>query len=183
MINSNPNRDERFFFMADEPAVGGEGASNAAPNSEAKPEQSNVDNAAQRLLKKAQDELAAARLELQNIKDAELSELERLKKSAAELESRVQASELENLRRKVAQEESVPIDAFEYLAGNDEEALRASARKLVTLIGSKAVQAAGTRTQPGTGQAPTIDDQIAAAEKSGNRALSISLKNQKMRAS
>jgi hypothetical protein len=135
-------------------------------------------------LKKAQDDLAAARQELQAIKDAELSEVERLKKQTAELEGRVRASEHEALRRKVAQEENVPVEALEYLAGGDEDTLRGSARKLVTLIGSKPGHiAAGSRTQPGAGQSPTLDEQIAAAEKSGNRTLSISLKNQKMRAS
>jgi hypothetical protein len=74
------------------------------------------------------------------------------------------------------------LEALEYLSGGDEDGLRGSARKLVTLIGSKNVSA-GSRTQPAAGQAPSLDEQILAAEKSGNRTLSISLKNQKMRAS
>lgn len=185
MTNTEANRDERFFFIADEPPTSGIPSAEPTPElTTVKPEQNNAENAAQRLLKKAQDELAAARQELAAIKDAEMTEVERLKKHAAELEGRVQASELEALCRKVAQEENVPVEALEYLSGHDEESLRGSARKLVTLIGSKAVPAAvGSRTQPGSSQTPTIDDQITAAERTGNRALSITLKNQKMRGS
>jgi hypothetical protein len=181
---NNPNRDERFFFMTDEPPASG-GPDEPSPTVVVeKPEQTNVENAAQRLLKKAQDDLASARQELQSIRDAGLSEVDRLKKHTADLEIRVAASELETLRRKVALEENVPIDALEYLSGSDEDGLRGSARKLVTLIGSKATPGPlGSRTQPGSGQAPSLDEQISVAERSGNRALSIALKNQKMRSS
>jgi len=183
MVNSAANRDERFFFMSDEPPASGSGEPSGETSAEKKGEQNNAENASQRLLKKSQEELASLRLEMQAIKDAELSEVERLKKQSAELESRVRASESEALRRKVAQEEKVPIEALEYLFGNDEDALRGSARKLVVLIGSKTANSAlGSRTQPAASQIPTLDEQIAAAEKTGNRVLSISLKNQKMRA-
>jgi hypothetical protein len=176
------SRDERFFFMPDEMPT--TGPAETAPATGEHPASSNSDNAAQRLLRKAQDELAATRLELQKIKDAELSEVERLKKQTAELQDRALKSEQDSLRRKVAQEESVPVEALEYLSGDDEATLRGSAQRLVTLIGSsKTGASAGTRTQPAGNQAPTIDEQIAAAEKSGNRVLSISLKNQKMRGS
>ena len=181
MLLTDTNRASRFFFMSDEPPASGTvvptPAEIAATKSETDPAET-----AQRLLKKAQDELASVRAELTAIKEAELSEVERLKKRSTELELRAQASEHELLRRRVAQEENVPVDALEYLSGSDEDTLRGSARKLVTLIGSKTSPTTlGTRTQPGVGQVPTIDDQIAAAEKSGNRVLSISLKNQKMR--
>jgi hypothetical protein len=182
MNDHSMNRDRRFFFMPDEPPA--EGLSAPAPaDLEPPKEQNNSENAAQRLLKKTQEELAATKLELQKVKDAELSELERLKKHSAELEERVRSTERDNLKRKVAQEENVPVEGLEYLAGDDESTLRQNAQKLVTLIGSKASAAAGSRTQPAGNQAPTIDEQISAAERSGNRALSISLKNQKMRGS
>jgi hypothetical protein len=174
MLDMLLDRAERFFFMSDEPVASGQ-----APDAPAPPPTSGDSTSQQ--LKKVQDELAATRLELQKIKDAELSEVERLKKHAAELEERAARSERESLRRRVAQEENVPVEALEYLSGNDEESLRGSAQRLVTLIGSKASAAAGSRTQPAAGQAPTMDEQIAAAERSGNRILSISLKNQKMR--
>jgi hypothetical protein len=181
MTYNHLNRDERFFFMPDEPPAAGPNEPTAPPETRSKTDPP-TESVTERLLKKAQTELAAATAELQAVKDAELSEVDRLKKQTVELEIRVKASELDALRRKVAHEENVPLEALEYLSGGDEDGLRGSARKLVTLIGSKNVSA-GSRTQPAAGQAPSLDEQILAAEKSGNRTLSISLKNQKMRAS
>jgi hypothetical protein len=133
------------------------------------------------LLKQAQDDLALARAELQALKDAELSEIDRLKKQAAAAESRASALEQESLRRRIAQEENLPQEALGFLTGEGEAALRAGAQALVSLIGARPA-AAGSRTQPASGQAPGLDEQIAAAEQSGNRALSFQLKTQKMRA-
>jgi hypothetical protein len=153
MTYNHLNRDERFFFMPDEPPAAGPNEPTAPPETRSKTDPP-TESVTERLLKKAQTELAAATAELQAVKDAELSEVDRLKKQTVELEIRVKASELDALRRKVAHEENV----------------------------SKNVSA-GSRTQPAAGQAPSLDEQILAAEKSGNRTLSISLKNQKMRAS
>lgn len=89
-----------------------------------------------------------------------------------------EATALAALRRAVAAENGLSAEAVEFLTATDEDGLVAQAVKLAGMTGAKPV-VAGTVTNPSGQQQPSIDEQISAAEKSGNIALSISLKRQK----
>lgn len=148
-------------------------------------DQDNAANAAQRLLKKAQDELAAANRKLKDIEDATLSEAEKLKKGAAEAIMQVEAAKLENLRLRHGRD--LPEEALEFLTGADEDAIKAQVEKLRSVFtgaaapaGSVAPPKAGTQTRPAGGQQPTTEELSDAALKARNPMESIRLKRAQM---
>jgi hypothetical protein len=135
------------------------------------PAQDNATNAAQRLLKKAEKERDDARAELQQRRDAEMSETERLKKERDDARKEADSARLEALRTKAGT--GLPEEAMEFLTGNDAETLAAQADKLRGLYGNKPAEApapvqAGTTTRPGTTPVPSVQERLAAAQKSGN---------------
>jgi uncharacterized protein YdcH (DUF465 family) len=110
--------------------------------------------------------------------DAELPELERLKKLADEATADANKAKADTLRLQVVVETGLDAGAVEFLTGTDEETLRAQAGKLKGMMGSTGTRA-GTLTNPGGNQQPSIDEQIAAAQKAGNTAEAIRLKREK----
>jgi hypothetical protein len=122
----------------------------------------------ERELKKFQD----AEAERQK---ADMSELDRLKAENEERATKLAALEAENLRRRVASEAGLAADVLEFLTGTDEETLKAQAARLAAMV-KAAPTRAGTTTNPPGGQQPSLDEQIAAAQKAGNVALAIGLK-------
>lgn len=157
------------------------GPTTAEPSGDPKSQAAQTDNEAakfRRLFEKADKELAELKAAEQKRAEAEMTELEREKKRAADAEAKAATLERENLARRVAAEHNVPADAIEFLTGSDEATLIAQAQKLGGMIAPGGVRA-GTTTNPGGQQTPTIDDRIAAAEKAGDRALAITLKRDK----
>lgn len=101
-------------------------------------------------------------------------------KTAAAEKERADTAETERLaalRRAVAAENGLAAEAVEFLTGTDEETLLAQATKLGGMVGAKPV-VAGSVTNPGGNQQPSVDEQIAAAQKAGNTILAITLKRQ-----
>lgn len=123
---------------------------------------------------------AAARLA--EIEEAQKTEAQKLADRLAEAERKAQAAELKALRSDVAQAKGVPAGL---LTGGTEEELNASADALLAFRGGApktpaAPPAEGVQGNVGKpiGHAD-LDQQIAAAQKAGNVALSIYLQNQK----
>ncbi len=119
----------------------------------------------------------AAHRELETVKTESAKRVEAAEANAKTHEATAKAFAAENLRRKVAAEHGVPSDAFEFLAGDEETALRESARKLVSLTERAPVQA-GTVTNPPAHQPPSVDDQVNAALRHGHTTEAIRLKRQ-----
>lgn len=67
-------------------------------------------------------------------KDAELSELEKWQKTAAEHESALKAERLNNAKLRVAQQKGLPADLVDFLTGDTEEAITATADKLLQFV-------------------------------------------------
>ena len=114
-------------------------------------------------------------------RDADLSESEKLKVRAETAETRAAKLETEHLKLTVANETGLSLDVIEFITGTDEESIRAQASKLATLIPQSPTRA-GSITAPAAGQAPSLDERISQAERSGNRGESLTLKIEKMRA-
>jgi hypothetical protein len=128
-----------------------------------------------RLAEKHERELAKLQDAEKKRAEAELSEVDRLKAQAEESANKLAALEAENLRRRVAAEAGLAADTLEFLTGTDEETLKAQAAKLAGMV--KAVPTrGGTTTNPPSHAQPSLDEQIAAAQKAGNVALAIGLK-------
>ena len=179
-----PDTRTGFYRSPDDPPAGGGPPAPApapvpAPPPTPAPPQDNAENAAQRLLKKAQDRVTELEAAEEARKTAELSEVDRLKKEAADNKTAAEAARLETLRLKAGKD--LPDEALEFLTGTDEATLAAQAEKLRKVYPA-APASAGTLTNPPANQAPSVDEQIAAAEKAGNGLQAIRLKMEKMRA-
>lgn len=68
------------------------------------------------------------------INDAKLSETQRLEKQLSELQANYQASQIESARNRVIATEGVPATLAEFVVGDSEQALQASARALLSAI-------------------------------------------------
>lgn len=112
----------------------------------------------------------------QKRKDAELTESQREKKRADTAEAEAKAARTELLKMKIGGELGVPTEALEFITATDEAGIRAQAERLKGFV--KAPAAGGTVTNPASGQQPSLDQQIAEAEKNGNALLAIQLKRQ-----
>jgi len=144
----------------------------------------NDENKFRRLHEKAEGENAALKTRLAELeaaekarKEGEMTELQKAQSEAAELKAKTAALEAENLRRKIAAEKGLTPDLLDFLSG-DEVQMTAQAEKLAGLA-NRAPAKAGTITLPGGGQTPSIEDQIAAAQKAGNTSESIRLKRER----
>ena len=131
-----------------------------------------------RLFEKTQKELEVLKADAEKRKNAELSDYEKLQKRAEEAEKLAHDLSRERLISKIAKEEGISEDSFDFLTASDEEGLRNQAQKLASITKRTNI-AAGTRTNPAANQQPSIDEQISAAEKSSNSFESIRLKVQK----
>ena len=162
--------------IAAETANAGKTPEQIAAEAEAQ-HQTNAENATRRRLEAAEKRLKEFEEADAERKRSELSEVERLKQEAQEAKTALEAQRLETLRLKAGKD--LPEEALEFLTATDEAGLAAQAEKLSKVY---APAAAGTRTNPGAGQGPSVDEQITAAEKAGNSFQSIKLKLDKLRA-
>lgn len=115
---------------------------------------------------------------LDELDEQQKSDLQKLTDSKAEVEKARDQEQAERLRIQVAFEEGVSKDDLQFLAGNDEESLRALAKRL-------AVKPAGVGAYvPEAGKQPeklgTLAEQISAAEAEGDQAKVASLKTQQL---
>ncbi|MCA9843252.1 MAG: hypothetical protein KC491_01245 [Dehalococcoidia bacterium] len=130
--------------------------------------------------KKAKENVAA-RLELDELKKAQLSNEEKLAAELGEAAQRAARAEAEALRWRIAARHGISDeDAELFLTGSDEETLSRQAERFREL----AVKPQKGTHVPGIGNKPSapasIADQIAAAEQSGDQALAIRLKAQRL---
>lgn len=86
---------------------------------------------ARKVADKRADDLAA---ELKAIKDAQLSDVERAKQSAAESAQELAALREEATRKTVALDKGVPADLVQFLTGSTEEEMAAKADILIARI-------------------------------------------------
>lgn len=110
-------------------------------------------------------ELKALRAESATRADAELSELERLKKENAELLSSKSASELQSIRLQVALEKGIPANLAARLQGDDYDSFAADADSLAELVTGKTVTPKADPSQgaKGTSGAQSTAQQFADA--------------------
>jgi len=125
-------------------------------------------------------ENAAARLELDELKKAQLSTEEKLAQELGEAAQRAAQAEAEAVRWRIAAKYGISDeDAELFLTGSDEETLARQAGRFKEL----AVKPPKGTVVPGVGNQPappTIADQIQAAEASGDYQLAIQLKTQRL---
>jgi len=82
-------------------------------------------------------ENSAAAKKLQELEDANKSELEKAVARAEAAEKQLGELQLSKLRGDIALESGVPADLVDFLTGGDEESLRAQAEKLVARLSPK----------------------------------------------
>jgi ubiquitin len=150
----------------------------ANPPAENAPTGENEASKFRRLFEKAEKEREALAAKIKEQEDAKLSELEKATNRAKELEDQLNKERTERLRLKIATESGLSPEDMDFVVGSDEETMRTSAQRLAARIGA-APKAAGTVTNPPSPQAPSIDERIAAAERSGNRMEAIRLKRER----
>jgi hypothetical protein len=129
--------------------------------------------------KKAKENVAA-RLELDELKKAQLSEAEKYAAERDEARKEAERNAAEARRWRVAARNGISDeDAELFLTGSDEETLNRQAERFKELMGkpSKGTVVPGIGNQPNP---PSIADQIQAAEASGDFQLAIQLKSQRL---
>jgi len=104
------------------------------------------------------DELKKIAEEYKQIKEAQMTEQEKLEMRLAELERAVLEKELEaqeatieKTKMKVAMELGLPADSLDFISGSTEEEIREAATKFKNLIGSNAVKV-GQPSAPASAQ-------------------------------
>jgi hypothetical protein len=130
--------------------------------------------------KKAKEN-AAARMELDSLKAAQLSAEEKLAAERDEAAKRAAHAEAEAMRWRIAAKHGISDeDAELFLTGSEEETLSRQAERFKELAVKppKGTHVPGIGNQPNT--PASIAEQIAAAEKSGDFKTSISLKAQQL---
>jgi len=95
-------------------------------------------------------ETAAARIKAQE--DAELSEMDKLKKQVAEYEAKLTQVERQALQRKIANEFELPEMLALRIQGDDEDAMREDAKALAATLPKKPTAPNLSATNPGNGQ-------------------------------
>lgn len=103
--------------------------------------------------KAAEKKLAAYEAKLKEIEDANLSEIEKAKKAAAEAQAKLDQIARENLRNSVALAKGVPVDLVQFLNGDTEDDLNAQADTLLARLA-----AAPTTPKPDLSQASTAGE-------------------------
>lgn len=176
-----------FYFSPDEPSGGPAPAADPAetpapvetPKADTPKAQDNAENAAQRLLRKAEARVAELEAAERTRKQADMSELDRLKAELDEIKpvrdeyGRFKATLQEQFDRELS---AIPEDKREQVldlvgSGGLDSQLRAL-QAAKALIGGAAAPVpaikAGSVTQPGSNQAPSASEKIAGAMKGGN---------------
>lgn len=141
--------------------------------------------AAEREARKAAEAAAtAAQAELDQIRQAQMSDLEKAQAQAKTSEEEAAKARAEALRWRIAAKHGIgDEDAETFLTGSDEASLTRQAERLASLA---AASTAPTTPKPDLSQGgsggsnSTAEDQIAAAEKSGDTKTAITLKAQQL---
>jgi hypothetical protein len=89
--------------------------------------------------------------------DAELTEMERLKRQVAEYETRVKQADRERLQRKVGAEVGLPDVLALRLQGDDEDAMREDAKAILVTLPKKPATPTLSATNPANGQPNEMD--------------------------
>lgn len=141
-------------------------------------------DAGKRALDTMKSERNEARAQVVDLTDKLTSETARLTAEKQTEAERADTAEHELLRLRVAFDTAIPAELHEFLTGANEEELRAKAAKLAALntpatpLRPAPDPSQGARPDGGT---PSLDQQIAEAEKAGKTNTSIALKSQKLR--
>lgn len=106
--------------------------------------------------KKAEKELATLKAAEEERKQAEMTELEKLTKKALDLETKLRATELREMRNRIGAEAKLPPVIAALLQGDDEEAMKAHAEQLFAALPKAATI---TPTNPKTGDGKMTDAQ------------------------
>jgi len=126
-------------------------------------------------------ENVAARMELDELKKAQLSNEEKLAAELGEAAKRATHAEAEALRWRIAARNGISDeDAELFLTGSDEETLSRQAERFKELAvkPSKGTHVPGIGNQPNT--PASIAEQVQAAEQSGDFQLALRLKSQQL---
>jgi hypothetical protein len=126
-------------------------------------------------------ENVAARMELDELKKAQLSNEEKLAAELGEAAKRAAHAEAEALRWRIAARNGISDeDAELFLTGSDEETLSKQAERFKELAvkPSKGTHVPGIGNQPNT--PASIAEQVLAAEQSGDFQLALRLKSQQL---
>lgn len=129
----------------------------------------------------AEKQAKALQARLDAIEAETLSKEEKALKEAAEAAQRAATAEAEALRWRIAAKHGISDeDAELFLTGSDEETLSRQAERFQSLSAKtpKGTHVPGVGNQPAT--PPSLAEQIAAAEKSGDFKTSIALKAQQL---
>jgi len=170
--------------MSDEDTTTAETATETAEPSEATPKPTETvefwKQKAREQEKKAKENVAA-RLELDELKKANLSNEEKLAAELGEVAQRAARAEAEALRWRIAAKHGISDeDAELFLTGSDEETLARQAERFKEL----AVKPSKGTVVPGVGNQPntpaSIAEQIQVAEQSGDFNLALRLKAQQL---
>lgn len=132
---------------------------------------------------KAEKDLADARTQLQQIEDAKLSDIQKAQKEAADAAARVTALESANARLSALAKYPVAEEYQDLVTGTDAASYEASAKRVSELVAK--TQTPGTPKPDPSGGARsektgTLAEQIAAAEKAGDKSATASLKAQQL---
>lgn len=132
---------------------------------------------------KAEKDLADARTQLQQIEDAKLSDIQKAQKDASDAAARVTALESANARLTALAKYPVLEDYQDLVTGTDAASYEASAKRVSELLAR--TQAPGTpKPDPSGGprneKTGTLAEQIAAAEKAGDKSAVGVLKAQQL---
>ncbi|SMB97790.1 protein of unknown function [Thermanaeromonas toyohensis ToBE] len=133
------------------------------------------------------EDLKKAAEELKKLKEAQMSETEKLQAKLAELERerlelelQLQEARLESLKLKVLDEMGLPKAWASRIFGTTEEEIRQDAEELKKMLGAAGKTVGSGTNPPGGGNVPKdIDTQIAEAEAKGDWATAIYLKGKK----
>jgi hypothetical protein len=98
-------------------------------------------------------EAAAARIKAQE--DAEMSEMDKLKRQVTEYEAKIAQADRQNLQRKIAAEVGLPDVLALRIQGDDEEAMMEDAKALAATLPKKPSSPTLSATNPGNGQSPS----------------------------
>ena len=115
--------------------------------------------------KQAERERAELASRLKEIEDANLSELEKAQREAAEARDALTAIQRESNRNRIALEKGVPSDLTEFITGETAEEMAAKADLLMARLGSTPSTPKPDATQGASGKAPAITNAQAFAQQ------------------
>ena len=174
------NGIDRKNTMSDEDTTAETATETVEPEATPKPTETvNFWKQKAREQEKKAKENAAARMELDELKKAQLSVEEKLAAELGEAAQRATRAEAEAMRWRIAAKHGISDEYAElFLTGSDEETLSRQAERLAAAVKpSKGTHVPGVGNQPST---PSLADQIHAAESSGDYQLAIKLKTQRL---